>query len=569
MSATVTSPRPAAPPTQSSAFPADRLLKRLSYIMLVRVILFTLLLGGTVAVHFAWRRPEELGGPYVSVLFVFIAAIYLLNILYAALIHFGVDLRRMAVAQIGVDLLSSAVLVHFTGSAESAFVLFFLLTPIAAAVTLSRGAAFATVAAGLLLMAATILLGHWRVIPVLQGQKFLPWEVPTVDVARSLLLNGGAMAAIGALAGYLADLLRSAASEVAQQRAHLADLEALHEDVVRCLTSGLLTVDTTGKVLTANDAAHGLLARNEGTLLGQPLSAVCPEFAALIPDADAHLRQEVELTTDGEARHFGVSVSPLTDRDQDPIGQILNFQDLTHVKAMERTAQRAEQLAALGRVAAGVAHEIRNPLASISGSLELLAAESALSNDGKQLTVIAQREIGRLDGLVAELLDYTRARRNATLEPMALCHEIDGLVASLAGLMQRDEASPRIEVKHDDGHCWIDGDRDLLTGMLWNLVRNASEAGEAQQVLVSVYSEGEEVVLEVKDSGAGIPADQIEHIFEPFFSTKQKGSGLGLAVVHRSVQDHGARIDVQSVETEGTTFRIHFPSLPAARQPRG
>ncbi|MBW2731140.1 MAG: ATP-binding protein [Deltaproteobacteria bacterium] len=546
-------------PSTNNTQPPSRLLKRLSYLMLVRVVLFTLLLGGTVGVHFAWQRPEALGGPYVSVLFIFIAAIYILNIVYAAAIRLGCDLRYMAMLQIGVDLVTSAVLVHFTGSAESAFVLFFLLTPVAAAITLSRRATLITLAAGLVLMGLTIVLGHLRLIPMLQGQKLM--ETPTVEVARSLLLNAGAMTAVAALSGYLADLLHSAASEAAKQWGHFADLEALHEDVVRCLTSGLITIDRGGSVVTANDAAYTLLKAQEDTLMGHSLADTYGKLFELTQGPSIRPRQEVALMVNHEHRHFGVSISPLTNRDQQQIGQIINFQDLTRFKSMEQTAQRAEQLAALGRVAAGVAHEIRNPLASISGSLELLASEQDLSAEGKKLTSIAQREIERLNRLISELLDYARARRSASLETMDLHQAIPALVASVSGLMQSNAASPQVIVEQDAHECWIAGDLDLLTGMLWNLVRNAWEANEEEQITVSVSRTDDEAVLEVRDQGEGIPAEQLEHIFEPFFSTKSKGNGLGLAIVHRGVLDHGARIEVESVESVGTTFRIFFPRI--------
>jgi two-component system sensor histidine kinase PilS (NtrC family) len=541
------------------------LLRRLSHIMLVRVILFTLVLGGTVLVHFAWRRPEDLGGPFVSVLFVFIATIYVINILYAAMLRLTRRLEHMAVAQIVVDLLTSAILVHFTGSAESGFVLFLLLSPVAAAVTLSRSAALWTAAAGSLLLALVVLLGYNGYLPVLVGQRSLPWDIAPGALARSLLLNTSAMFAVAFLAGYLADMLSSAAFQVERQRDRIADLAALHEDVIRCLSSGLLTIDPAGIVLTINNAGCEILALQARDVVGRPLHVLAPQLAMVATDPTLPRRHEVVVDVEGERRYLGVSISPLSDRQQRTIGCIVNFQDLTALRLMEQEIKRSEQLASLGRVAAGVAHELRNPLASISGSIELMKAEPELAEDTRRLMGIALREVERLDAMVRDLLTYARPSNITEMQPLDLAKHIHQMVEGIAA-----HDTHRLDVSVAGDGLWIAGNQAKLRGVLWNLVRNGWEASRDSEASVHIAVKGgqDDVTIAVSDHGEGIPEDDKEHIFEPFFTTKATGSGLGLAIAQRTINDHQGVIAIDSKAGKGTTFTITLPrvSPPEARR---
>ncbi|MCA9667662.1 MAG: PAS domain-containing protein [Myxococcales bacterium] len=541
--------------------------RRLTYIMLVRVLLYTLLLGGTVVLHFLWGRPDELGGPYVTVLFVFIAVIYVLNIGYAAAARWMSDLRLLALVQIGVDVLTSVALVHLTGGVDSAFVLFLLLTPIATAVVIGQRAAIGVAVAGTVVLGVAAIAGTHGYLPELPGQKTV-WDVTTQAAVRWVLVQGGAMFAVGALAGYLAQQLRSAAERVEAQQARIEDLAQLNSDIVRCLTSGLLTVDHDGRVMTYNAAAMEMLALEGDGALGQPLVELAPELAGAMAQRGgddgegAQLsRLEIQIERDGQRRILGVSTSALAGAGGEQRGRIINFQDLTALRRMEQTMKRSEHLATIGRLAAGVAHEIRNPLGSISGSIELLKGEASMEPDSQRLLEIALREIERLDRLIADLLVYARPAE-PDFERIDLGKETRGMVGRISGLMSGDTV-PEVVVSEASEDLWVEADVDLLSGLLWNLVRNAWQAGERERVEVSVRALGEDrVVIEVSDQAGGLESEEsVSRIFEPFYTTKAKGTGLGLAIAQRVVQDHGGTISVESEAGVGTTFRVELPRV--------
>ena len=530
--------------------------RRLTYVMLVRVILFTLILGGTVAVNLAWGTPEELGGPYVTFLFVFIAVIYVLNIGYAVVLRLWARPLALAVIQLLGDLVTSAILVHGTGGAESAFVLFFMLTPIAAAVLLDRKAAMLTAAVSVVIFVLVALLGFTQVVPPFPGQVRLPWAVTPGGLGRSLLINGSAMIAVAVLAGYLAEQLRHAAEQVEVQQAHIDDLATLNVDIIRCLESGLITVGDGGRVLSINRAAGEILGLPHSQASGRPLVHLCPELAELAQQSEVR-RTEVWVEHTSRSQLLGVSVSPLTDHLNRVRGRIINFQDLTGVRQMEAVVQRSEHLASLGRMAAAIAHEIRNPLASISGSLELLSAEDELDPDNHKLMEIALREIERLDSLITSFLEYARPRP-PDLKRLDLGREIVAITESIS--LPGPEA-PKVAVAEVERDVWVDADRDQLKAILWNLVRNAAEAGEREVVTVRILADDRNAALSVADRGAGIPPGRLPHIFEPFFTSKERGTGLGLAMAHRMVQEHGGSISVESEEGQGSTFTITLPRV--------
>jgi two-component system sensor histidine kinase PilS (NtrC family) len=376
---------------------------------------------------------------------------------------------------------------------------------------------------------------------------------------RTLGIQGASMVGVGALAFILGDQLQRGAETLATTRKAAADLFTLHQDIVRSLASGLVTIGPDGTVLSANDAACDILAVALKDISNKPIETVMPGLTALLEKGEA---RRADLTLP-DGLTIGVTVSPLRDVRDQVLGRVVNFTDLTELRRLEQNMRRAERLATVGQLAAGVAHEIRNPLASISGSIQLLKAAPA-SDEDRALMDIVNREVDRLNVLIGDLLDYANPRPSHFVD-----FDVDVLVRETLQVAGGDSAFADIEVTTNiAGPLPVRADSPKLRQVMWNLLRNAAEAAAAggKHVNVSAFLEEDDVVIVVGDDGPGIPTDQIGRIFDPFFTTKEKGTGLGLATCHAVIAEHGGSIDVQSSVGTGTQMMV---ILPRNRAPGG
>jgi two-component system, NtrC family, sensor histidine kinase PilS len=520
---------------------------RLTYVMLFRVGLVTLLLASALVAEVGAPLGTE-ASPVVLPLLGLIVATYGLTIVFALVLQRTRKVPQLAAAQVGSDLLLTTILVHLTGGAESAFAFMYILVIVGAAFVLGRPALVAAALAIALYLADGLVAGG----------------LPLRTLIRSLAVNAVAFAATGALATRLAGELRRAGEHIVSQGVILRDLAALHEDVIRGLTSGLATLGRDGRILTFNNAAAEIIGRPASEVVGHTLADVMPRLAALQAGVgDAALRRaEVTQTVaaaDGthEDRTLGVSLSPLVDSAGRVVGRIVNFQDLTELRRMEGVLQRAERLAAVGRLAAGIAHEIRNPLAAISGSIELLSQtlQTDAAKENRELMSIVIREVERLNALITDLLEFARPRGletqrldvAATLVEMLRVFENDKLLGGAPVQLQANKP------------VWIDADPSHLRQVVWNLLRNAAEAAPGQPIAVEVRADGATAMLRIRDRGPGIPLEHRARMFEPFFSTKEAGTGLGLATVHRIVEEHKGAVEVDCPVAGGTIVTVRLP----------
>ena len=529
------------------------LRRRISYLMLFRVVLITVVLGVTVALNVA--APEQLGAPAQLMLFAIIVATYALSLGYAFWLPRIANRLRFADVQLAGDLILTTVLVHVTGGAQSGYTFLYPLSIVGAAtVRYRRGAGVVAVASVVLFVAVAV--GGWlRAVPSPQGVT--PWEMPRMVLLRQLVLNVGAFAAIGVLAAYLGDELGRSGERLEKQRVRSLDLATLKEDIIRSLTSGLLTIDQAGNILTCNQTAGDILGVDDRQVIGHPIVAILPQLEGLLSgmgERDSVRRAEVR---NGDLV-LGVSASPLMNHRDEAIGRILNFSDLTELRRMEEQVKRAEKLAVIGGVAAAVAHEIRNPLASISGSIELLRAPLSTDDENGRLMDIVLREVDRLNGLVTELLEYARPRGRVTVEM-----DLGEALAETVRVFSQDRTWPGVEVVlMERASARLAADPAQIRQVVWNLLRNAAESmpgGGTVRVELDVEDDGRTAVMTMVDTGAGITAEELEHIFEPFFTTKRQGTGLGLPTVHRIITEHGGTVSVASTVGAGTTIAVKLP----------
>lgn len=536
--------------------------RRISYFMLVRLALLALFT--VVAGILAWQADDGTAAIRHGFVWGTLVVGYALTLLYARYLPRIRDLRRFALLQTMGDILLAAVVVQVTGGADSGFVSLYLIAVLGAAtmggVRQTWGAAGACTA---IYMATSVLEALGAIEPMSLGQPIapLPLAERASEVARTLL----ALASVTVLSSFLNKQLTSSAAQV-------GDLRAMNENILRSLRSGIIGVDNDARVIYFNPAAQAMLGLH-GAAIGRDIERLLP---GVTPVLHGHSRQDMPgaRTTNpssertelcvrgalGTPLQVSLSCTRLRDGQARTLGQLIEFQDISRMHELAEQVRRSERLAAVGGLAASVAHEIRNPLAAISGSAELLTPSIEQDDDGRLLSIIV-RESGRLSDLVTDMLAFTRPRA-----PQAVAMSLARTAEEALENFRADPANSAMEANFTAQPTpQISADPAQLSQVLWNLLRNAAEAqGGSGRIDVAVaFVAGPAVVeLLVTDQGPGIPAERRERIFDPFFTTKERGTGFGLATVHRIVQDNGGDIEVLSPPGEGATFRLWFPALP-------
>ena len=536
--------------------------RRMIWLTAVRTVVISLVLGLTI-----WLGTVDGSGPTAPAhLFLtgIVVLTYASTIVYAVLLRRGVvNADRLVWPQLGGDLAITTALVYVTGGAQSAYTFFYALSVVAAGATRFRRGALVVGVLSVALMLAVGLAAWTRLLPLPTVPRVEPWSASTAELARQLGLNLGALIGVTVLSYIFGRELQETSASLASQRQVAADLYALNRDIVRSLSSGLVTVDLEDRVLTLNATAGELLGTAADVAAGHPVDAILPGLSARIRrlPLDGSLRRS-DLSIGGAggkpARVLGISVSPLRDDQDHVIGRVVNFQDLTELRALEEAARRSERLATVGQLAAGIAHEIRNPLASISGSVELLAQAPRVSDDDKALMAIVVREIERLDKLIHELLEYANPRPRTLVS-----FDVVGMLDEVAQVMRQDRSrgDVALDVSLPPGPVMMTADPAQLRQVAWNLCRNAAEAATigGGNVKLSASADAQTVTIEIEDDGPGIAPDHVARIFDPFFTTKKRGTGLGLATSHTIVTEHAGTIDVRSEPGRGTRFIVRLP----------
>ncbi|MDQ3222255.1 MAG: ATP-binding protein, partial [Gemmatimonadota bacterium] len=350
-----------------------------------------------------------------------------------------------------------------------------------------------------------------------------------------------------ALASYLGRLLSAAGGSLVAREKDLENLGALHRQILASMPSGLITCSATGRVTFVNRAGAALLELE--TWHSADISAVLPGLEWRHLDGK---RREVEIPTQKGAKTLGLTVTGL---DTPPGSALIVFQDLTHMRRMEIELRRADQLAALGRMSAQLAHEIKNPLASMRGSAQLLA-EDVRTGLSARLAQILIRESDRLTSLVDAFLKFARPP-----EPKRQELALEKLVRDCLEMLSSDPLSKDVPIEFDVRPVSAMADPDQLRQVLINLLRNAFEAvkGLNGSVRVRLSEAGEMARLEIWDSAGTIAEPHLRRLFEPFFTTRPGGTGLGLSISYSIIQAHGGNIQVSSSLSGGTCFTVLIP----------
>ncbi|MFZ0309960.1 MAG: ATP-binding protein [Candidatus Sulfotelmatobacter sp.] len=527
----------------------------LAWLVRVRILILTFLLVIQLAVaHFT---------PALLPLRLFVSTVlvwYAFSLFYALLLSAWHEHRWQASLQVMTDLVLVSLVVHQTGGWDSSLNFLYPLVIIVASILLPRVWAYLVAALAFILYGTVLELNYYGVV-----RSYCTTHPDLKALQGIILVNLFAFLAVAYLAGLLVAKLRQARVQLKYASGALEDLQILHENIIQSVSSGLITTGLDGRITLVNSAAQKLLERAPAQLLGKPVTEL---FLDALPNAESQTHAEVRFDTAGTFRRtVRVRVAALNVPERGALGYVYALDDLTEIRRLEREVRMQDRLAAVGRLAAAIAHEIRNPLTSIAGSVSMLSGIPEMSEEHRRLLDIVTRESHRLNGIITDFLAYSRGKQYH-FDKTDLVPLLEDTLTLMRHRMTVENTGIVIESRFAVQEAWVLADGDRIKQVFWNFAENAVRAmrdGGTLKVLIEPLADDWQVSF--ADTGTGMTPQQTEKIFEPFQSNFEGGTGLGLAVVYQIVQAHEGKVWARSKPGQGTTFVMRLRRLEAERQP--
>jgi len=529
-------------------------------LMAVRVVVVTTLLLAALIIQYTARDVLPINYIYTTA-----GVAYALTLVYVVLAMTVPSRNVNLMIQIAGDLIVETLLVYFTGGLDSPFSFLYLVSVITASMLLYRRGGLLAAAGASIGYGALVDLMYYGVLPMPEQSLFLP----TLWSASRLYINMGAnfagFYATALLTSFLSEKLKRASAELDANRQNLAELRALNQNVIESIPSGLITITPQSIASFVNPAGSAILEAQPLDILGRPVTDIGFFTRQEWADAREQLDQGRVVRSElhdaeiaGHRRSIGFAVSPLTTLEGMSAGYTLIFQDLTEMKKLEAELRLKDRMAAVGELSAGIAHEIRNPLAAIAGSVQILKGSKSLSSQEQRLMSIVLKESERLNKSISDFLRFVRPqeKKPISFDVAASLSETLDLLANSSELNERHAIQKEIAPPSFP----LTGDADLIRQVFWNIARNAMQAmpnGGVLTVRTQVDNGSYKIVF--ADSGRGMSHADIQRLFQPFRTNFPSGTGLGMAISYRIVQEHGGRIEVASTEGVGTAITVALP----------
>lgn len=544
--------------------PSDDLKRRVGWLMTFRVVIVTLLMGATAFIHL--KEGGGLLAHAVIPIYILVAVSYLIT-LFSSLVALKLGKVRdwFADLQVAADILLYTAFVYVTGGVDSIFSFLYIFVIIWAGIVLRGRRVVLTASLSSILYGALVDLQYYEFLPLLESPLSQPQAYSDLQIFYKIFINITAFYTVALLSRHLFVLIRKTDERLKEKEIDYEALEELNKKIVEEIKSGLVTIDPKGLITSFNKAAEDITGY---TLIEAYNSRVDEIFPGLMERVYKHKEHPLYksgagrwempyMSKDGNSLHLGFSLSSRKGRGGKEGGNIIVFQNLTPYKEMEEAVRQAEKLATVGRFAAGIAHEIRNPLASMSSSIQILRDELELDEENRRLMAIILKEMERINGLIGNFLDYARPYKPKKDEIDFSRIMLETLDVFEKGLSQNRKIRIEKEILSD---IKIHGEEEKLKEVLWNLFNNAVQSMlEEGEIAVSLKRYDKKVIAVIRDSGEGIDEKDMNRVFEPFFTTKSYGTGLGLATVQRIVEAHGGEIRVESKKGKGTSFMVILP----------
>jgi two-component system sensor histidine kinase PilS (NtrC family) len=525
----------------------------LAWLVKVRILILTFLLGIQLAVAglTSTRLPLRL---FLSTMLLW----YTVSLFYVLLLSFWQEHRLQASLQVLTDLILVSLLVHETGGWDSSFNFLYPLVIIVAGILLPRIWAHLLAALAFILYGTVLELNYYGVV-----RSYCTTHPALKALQGIIFVNLFAFLAVAYLAGQLVAKLRQARVQLKDTSGALEDLQILHENIIQSISSGLITTGLDGRVTLVNSAALKLLERTPEQLLGKPVTQL---FLDALPNGESQTHAEVRFDTTGTFRKTArIRVTAMNVPERGVLGYVYALDDLTEIRRLEREVRMQDRLAAVGRLAAAIAHEIRNPLTSIAGSVSMLSGIPEMSEEHRHLLDIVTRESQRLNGIITDFLAYSRGKQYH-FDKADLVRLLEDTLTLMRHRMTAENTGITIESRFAVQEAWVIADGDRIKQVFWNFAENAVRAmRDGGTLKAAIERLGDDWQVSFADTGTGMTPQQTEKIFEPFQSNFEGGTGLGLAVVYQIVQAHEGKVWARSKPGHGTTFVLRLRRLDAEK----
>jgi two-component system sensor histidine kinase PilS (NtrC family) len=525
----------------------------LAWLVKVRIIILTLLLGIELAV--VRLSPSTLPlRLFVSTMMLW----YAVSVFYLFLLSVWREHRVQSVLQVVTDMALVSVVVYVSGGVDSSLNFLYPLVIIIASILLPRLWSYLTTALAFILYGTVLELTYFEVVPSYSITH------PSLRALQALIfVNLCGYFAVAYLAGVLSNKLRQVDVKLEKTRGALEDLQALHENIIQSISAGIITTGLDGHITLANRAAQKLLEFSEQDLVARQVQQL---FVDLLPQANSEAGQaEVRFTApNGFRKTFRATASMLSVPGRKSRGYVYTFDDLTGIRRLEREVRMQDRLAAVGRLAAAIAHEIRNPLTSIAGSVSMLGSVPDLNEEHRKLLEIVTRESARLNNIITDFLAYSRAKQYQ-FSRVDLIPLLEDTLTLLQHRLLADKSGIVVERRYSVKQAWSLADGDKVKQVFWNFCENAVRAmPSGGRITVSLQTVADDWEIDFADTGPGIDPKVIDRIFEPFQSQFEGGTGLGLAIVYQIVQAHEGKVWARSKVGEGSVFVLRLRRSAAA-----